>query len=302
MPAKANSQRQRGLAFGGMPKPSSLLAVAMVALTMASATGSGALPRWRSWWALRGGDRQPPMYEANGGTVLALAGKDFAVLAADTRLSKDMSILSRNATRMWELAPGVWLGIAGCRADVLGLLQVLRVEVDDYTAANKRPITVDAMAQLLSTTLYQRRTMPFFTFCVLVGVDATGAGAVFTYDALGSFERVRATAVGSAQAVLLPILDRLVPADVRDETSDDFFQRWPSDGTSPTAHRPGRSCDLDLPAALSGIRSAAVAASERDIRFGDRLEVVSVRATAAPKSGRVAAESRREGGVDLKVH
>ncbi|RZL13599.1 MAG: hypothetical protein EOO89_17275 [Pedobacter sp.] len=46
-----------------------------------------------------------------------------------------------------------------------------------------------AIAQLLSVTLYGRRFFPFYAFCMIAGVDEQGEGAVYGYDAVGSFKR-----------------------------------------------------------------------------------------------------------------
>ena len=42
-------------------------------------------------------------YVDNGGTVLGLAGKDFVLIAADTRLSDQYMIRSRSISRIFEV-------------------------------------------------------------------------------------------------------------------------------------------------------------------------------------------------------
>jgi len=247
---------------------------------------------------LRGGE--VPMYENNGGTVVAIAGDTFAVIGADTRLSKGYSILSRNYSRLHEVSPGVWLGVAGCHADVTALVQVLRATVTEYECSHGRAPPVDVISQALSVILYQRRGMPYYCFCVLAGVDAGGRGAVFNYDAVGSFERVATTAVGGSQAIILPILDGLSgqsKAGVVPKKEGDFLV-WNRSGRSPGASPPGRCVSgLTCEEAISGLSSALISAAERDIRLGDRLEVVVVEGGGV---GRVT--SCRKPDLQLKQH
>lgn len=55
------------------------------------------------------------------------------------------------------------------------------------------------MAQSLSNTLYGKRFFPFYTFNILAGLDADGTGAVYSYDAVGSYERTGYAAQGTGK-------------------------------------------------------------------------------------------------------
>ena len=67
-----------------------------------------------------------------------------------------------------------------------------------------------AVAQLLSVTLYYRRFFPYYAFCMVGGVDEEGKGAVYGYDAVGSYKRDDYGCMGSGQNFIMPLLDNLV--------------------------------------------------------------------------------------------
>jgi 20S proteasome subunit beta 6 len=155
-------------------------------------------------------------YDFNGGTVLAISGEDFVVVAGDTRLSTGYSILSRNESKIHEVAPNTLLGCPGSHNDVVQLRGVLTIRAQMYQHDNEEiPPSTENMAQLLMNTLYSRRFFPYYAFCLLCGIDENGKGAVYSYDAVGSHDRVSRGAMGSGGHLMIPLLDNLVEHDSR---------------------------------------------------------------------------------------
>jgi len=149
-------------------------------------------------------------YTNNGGTTIAVAGKDFCVIAADTRLSEGYSILSRDSPKLLKLTDKCVLASSGMQADAQALHKYLLARLEQYKHQNGKSMSTPAMAQLLSNTLYYRRFFPYYTFNVLGGVDDEGVGCAYSYDAVGSFERVRYSSSGTGQQLIQPFLDNQV--------------------------------------------------------------------------------------------
>ena len=97
----------------------------------------------------------------------------------------------------------------GCRTDVISLHKLLSIRMQQYKDAHKRD--ADSLrVQLLNNTLYYRRFFPFYAFNIVGGIDKNGKGAVYTYDAIGSFECVKYASQGAGQKLIIPILDNVV--------------------------------------------------------------------------------------------
>lgn len=302
-------------------------------------------------------------YQNNGGLITAIAGKDYILLASDTRLSDGYEIKSRShlSSRIWnaqatvpsteildrdgsiripssiydenledkvrmsspegnplvpfcdhdvDCDPPIFVGSCGCAADCIALQRQFRSETSAYTywtggsgnthlTTSTTRLTPRQISILLMNTLYHRRSFPFYSFCVVAGlntvkinendnddVDGDDHGAVYVYDAIGSNERVAVAAVGTGREMMQPILDRLLATSNSKEAkfinlNDTNTMKRDSNAVAAQKQKRGNtllppvntyvSCDIEeaVDLLMRGYRSVA----EREIGVGDDVIV-----------------------------
>lgn len=196
-------------------------------------------------------ERRFSPYDFNGGTTVVIAGSNFAIAAGCTRISTGYEILSRNQTKLFDLSSKTVLASAGCLSDVITLRRMLSARLTQYEHSNARVMSTSAAAQLLSVTLYYRRFFPYYSFCLLAGLDEEGKGAVYGYDAVGSFKRDEYGAMGSGQNFIMPILDNLIGHKNRMDPKQ----------------------ELTAEEAVAIVKSVFITVTERDIYTGDSVEI-----------------------------
>eukprot|EP00357_Protocruzia_adherens_P020189 CAMPEP_0114988792 /NCGR_PEP_ID=MMETSP0216-20121206/9813_1 /TAXON_ID=223996 /ORGANISM="Protocruzia adherens, Strain Boccale" /LENGTH=219 /DNA_ID=CAMNT_0002351647 /DNA_START=52 /DNA_END=711 /DNA_ORIENTATION=- len=146
-------------------------------------------------------------YVNNGGTVVGIAGKDFVVIGADTRMSVGYTILSREYSKVSPLTSKCLITSSGMASDCSTLNKTIKYRLTNYNHEFKKEPTTSAVAQLLSNTLYSRRFFPYYAFNLVCGLDEEGKGVVYGYDAVGSYDEVGCAAQGSAGDLIQPVLD-----------------------------------------------------------------------------------------------
>ena len=190
----------------------------------------------------------------NGGTVVAIAGTNFCLLGGDTRVSQGYTILSRNTSKITQLTKTAAIASSGMRSDIDKLHKVLLIRVKDYEYRFHKEPSLDALAHLLSKELYSHRFFPYYAFNLLGGLDTKGSGAVYGYDAIGSFDKLTYGATGTGGQLVVPVLDNQLCGHNKIQE---------------------KLCD-SLDKAKDLLKDIMNSCAERDIYTGDQLEIVSI--------------------------
>jgi 20S proteasome subunit beta 6 len=198
---------------------------------------------------VHGNDWSP--YELNGGNIIGFVQDDFAVIAGDTRISRGFSILKRNSSKIHRLTKDTWICTGGMYADTINLWKLLDERIKLYELNLEKTPTSAAIAAMLSKILYEKRFFPFYTFNTLVGFGPDGKSELWSYDAIGSYDQFMYSSQGSANDMILPLLDNQ-------------FNPYNSI-KKPAPHHPDQVVEILVDAFQS--------TAERDITCGDGVEV-----------------------------
>jgi 20S proteasome subunit beta 6 len=204
-----------------------------------------------------GGIKSVPFvpYADNGGSVVAIAGDDYVLLASDTRLSSGFSIYTREQRKLFRLSDTTVLGCSGCWCDTLTLARVLEARLQMYLHEHNKPMSTPAVAQMLSTMLYYKRFFPYYVSNVLAGLDEEGKGCVYSYDPIGYCQQTKFKASGSSGPLLQPLLDNQIG-----------YQNMENVTAEP----------IRMEKAMAILKDTFISAAERDIYTGDSIFINTI--------------------------
>ncbi|CAH2355719.1 proteasome subunit beta type-6 [[Candida] railenensis] len=203
-------------------------------------------------------------YSDNGGTVLGIAGEDFAVLAGDTRQVVGYSINSRYEPKIFNVGDDIVMTANGFAADGAALIDKFKNQLKWYKFDhNGKKLSIKSAARYIQHLLYGKRFFPYYVSTLIAGLDEEGKGAVYSYDPVGSYEKEQCRAGGAAASLIMPFLDNQVN-----------FKNQYVPGTDGKEKRPLRYLSLDE--VLQLVKDAFSSATERHIQVGDGLEIFIV--------------------------
>jgi len=191
-------------------------------------------------------------YADNGGSVVAIGGDGYVIIASDTRLATGFSIYTRDQPKLFKLTDKTVLGCTGCWCDILTFTRILEARLKMYRYEHNRTLSTAAASQLLTNMLYFRRFFPYYISNILCGLDADGQGVVYSYDPIGHCEKSKSRAGGSSAALLQPLLDNQIAKRNQEGVTD-------------------QDRVISKEAALAVIKDVFTSAAERDIYCGDGI-------------------------------
>ncbi|KAJ7200321.1 20S proteasome subunit [Mycena pura] len=207
-------------------------------------------------------------YSETNGTILAIAGPGFTVVAGDTRKADGYNVQTNFAPTVFRLTDKAVLATNGFAADGNIFIKMVRQRLEWYRHAHAKDMSLRAIARLIQSMLYQRRFCPFYVHNILGGIEDDGSGAVYSFDSAGSYERQTCRAAGAASSLVQPFLDSQIY----------FKNQTPSPGSTQPTHLP---LSRVLSLSLDSFKKAA----DRHIQVGDGVELYVVLAKGSSLQG-----------------
>ena len=117
-----------------------------------------------------------------------MVGKDCVAIACDLRLGLQALTVSNNFPKIFSFGD-VYLGLTGLATDVQTVSELFRYKVNMYRLREERQISPQTMANLVSTSLYEKRFGPYFISPVIAGINhTTGKPFICGFDSIGCID------------------------------------------------------------------------------------------------------------------
>lgn len=151
-----------------------------------------------------------------------MTGKDCVAIACDLRLGSQSLGVSNNFEKIFHYGH-VFLGLTGLATDVTTLSETFRYKTNLYKLREDRSIEPETFAQLISSTLYQKRFGPYFVGPVVAGINSkTEKPFIAGFDLIGCIDEAKDFIVsGTASDQLFGMCESLYEPNLE---ADDLFE------------------------------------------------------------------------------
>ena len=91
-----------------------------------------------------------------------MIGKECIAIASDLRLGQQSLGVSNNFEKIFSVGDKTFLGLTGLATDVISLKELFRFKTNLYKLREERNIEPSTLANLVSSSLYERRFVTLF--------------------------------------------------------------------------------------------------------------------------------------------
>ncbi|KAL1459103.1 hypothetical protein WDU94_011110 [Cyamophila willieti] len=122
----------------------------------------------------------------NGGSIVAMTGKNCVAIACDKRFGIQGTALADNFQRIFQVGPHMFVGLPGLGTDTQTVYQKIRFRQNLYELKENRKMSPKVLLSMISNMLYERRFGPYFVEPMVVGLDPeTAQPIVGNMDLIG---------------------------------------------------------------------------------------------------------------------
>lgn len=139
-------------------------------------------------------------------------------IGSDLRLGVQLQTLATDYKKVYKVHDQLYFGLSGLASDADTLSQRFTFKHNLYKLREERNIKPSSFAQLVSTTLYEKRFGPYFVQPVIAGLEPDGTPYLCGMDSIGAMETAKDFMVaGTAPESLMGICESLWKPDLEPE-------------------------------------------------------------------------------------
>jgi len=131
--------------------------------------------------------------------------KEAVILAADKRATSGYYIAHKKVRKILRVDDRIAITTAGLVADAQMLVSWVQNEIKYYKLSLGRPVSVRAVASILSTILHSSRYFPFIVQLLVGGYDT--APHLFMLEFFGAVTEEKYTATGSGSPIAIGVIE-----------------------------------------------------------------------------------------------